>query len=59
MPWVRFLSDFDFRATAAVTIAYKEGMVRSVTTRCANAAISQKKAAKVPTPRREVANGKT
>lgn len=58
MPWVRFLADFDFRATAAVTIAYKEGMVRNVTTRCAKTATSQKKAVKIPTPRREVANGK-
>jgi hypothetical protein len=38
MPWVRFLADFDWRATPAVTYAYKAGTTELVTTPCAVAA---------------------
>lgn len=36
--WVRFLADYDWRATPAVTIAYKADTVANVTTPCAAAA---------------------
>lgn len=38
MAWVRFTADFDFSPIARkghVTIAYKKGMVKNVTTECA------------------------
>lgn len=44
MPRVRFLADFDWRATPAVTIAYKAGTVELVTTPCADAAKAAGKA---------------
>lgn len=37
MPWVRFLADYDWRATPAVTIAFKADTVALVTTPCAAA----------------------
>jgi hypothetical protein len=44
MPWVRFLADYDWRATPAVTIAYKADTVALVTTPCAAAAQAAGKA---------------
>jgi hypothetical protein len=49
MPWVRFLADYDWRATPAVTFAYKAGTVANVTTPCAKAAKAAGKA--TPTER--------
>lgn len=45
--WVRFKEDFDFSPAAPkgfVTIAYKAGMVKNVTTECAEAAFAAEKA---------------
>lgn len=39
MPWVRFTSQWDWRATPAVTIAYRSGQELLVTTACAKAAV--------------------
>ena len=36
--WVQFLEDFDWRASPAVTIAYKAGMIECVTRACAEEA---------------------
>ncbi|MGV3649846.1 MAG: hypothetical protein ACO1OK_00340 [Devosia sp.] len=40
MPWVRFLADHDHKPTRQVTIAYRAGQVRLVTTACAKRAIA-------------------
>ncbi|QIG68370.1 hypothetical protein EVB74_036 [Rhizobium phage RHph_Y3_56_1] len=44
MPWVRFTADYDWRATPAVTLAYKADTVAFVTTPCAAAAKAAGKA---------------
>jgi len=44
MPRVKFTQDFDWRATPAVTMAYKAGTVALVTTPCATAAKAAGKA---------------
>jgi len=36
--WVRFVADFDWRATPAVTFAYKAGTIEFVTRACAEEA---------------------
>ena len=59
MPWLRFISDFDWSPRYGVTIAYLKGMEMSVTRRCAEAAIKTGKAEKLPTPKREAVNGKS
>ena len=56
---VRFTSDFDWSPRYGVTIAYIAGMELNVTTPCAEAALKAGKAEKLPTPKREVVNGKT
>lgn len=53
MPRVRFTQDFDWRATPAVTMAYKAGTVDLVTTPCAEAAIAAGKAEAVQRPKGE------
>lgn len=50
MARVRFTADFDYRATGGSTIAYKKGMVMSVTRRCATLAIAAGKAERVGSP---------
>jgi hypothetical protein len=50
MPWVRFTGDFDFKPKASVTLAYRSGEVKMVTTACARKAISRGKAEKVSKP---------
>jgi hypothetical protein len=50
MPWVRFIKDYDFKPTPAVTIAYKAGMTEYVTRRCATLAIASEKAARAEQP---------
>lgn len=52
MPWVRFIADFDFKPKRAVTIAYRRGMVKMVTTPCANAALAAGKAEPTTKPER-------
>ncbi len=44
MPWVRFIKDFDFKPKPQVTIAYRAGTSRLVTTPCAAAARAAGKA---------------
>lgn len=47
MPWIRFTADYDFSPVALkghVTIAYKAGMVKNVTTECATLAVGADKA---------------
>lgn len=44
MPWVKFIQDFDWRATPAVTFGYKAGSTVLVTTPCAKAAKAAGKA---------------
>lgn len=45
MPWVRFLERFDYHVPGKmVTIAYKAGQVKNVTTPCATMAKSAGKA---------------
>lgn len=53
MPWVRFTADFDFKPKPAVTIAYRAGDDKLVTTPCANAAIALGKATKLPSRKRK------
>jgi hypothetical protein len=50
MPWVRFLAGFDFKPKPAVTIAYRPGDVKLVTTACARAALAAGKAEKTTKP---------
>ena len=45
--WVRFTADFDWKPMPAVTIAYRDGMTLSVTTRCGAAAIDAGKAVRM------------
>lgn len=51
MPWVRFTADFDFKPKPAVTIAYRAGMERLVTTGCARLAIERQRAERVRKPK--------
>ena len=51
MPWIRFTADFDWRPKHGVTIAYKAGMVKLVTTPCAVAAIAAGKAERTVKPK--------
>jgi hypothetical protein len=44
MPWVRFTGDFDFKPKSSVTIAYRRGEEKMVTTPCAAAAVAAGKA---------------
>jgi len=53
MPWVRFVEDFDWRATPAVTLAYKAGTIAIVTTPCAEAAKAAGKAEAAQRPKGE------
>lgn len=47
MPWVRFTEDFDFKPSSSVTIGYRAGQTKLVTTACANAAVAKRKADRV------------
>lgn len=57
MPWVRFTADFDFKPKAAVTVAYKAGDEKMVTTPCAAAAVARGKGEIVNKKRKGAANG--
>mgnify|MGYP003419692103 FL=1 len=41
MPWVRFTTAMDWKPQPMVTIAYLPGMVKNVTRRCADAAVTR------------------
>lgn len=47
MAWLRFTSDYDYRASQGVTIAYKAGMTQNVTARCATLAVAAGKAVRL------------
>lgn len=47
MPKVRFTEDFDFKPMPSVTLAFKAGDQKMVTTACAEAAIAKGKAVAV------------
>lgn len=51
MPWVRFDKDFDWSPKFGVTKAYKAGMVKLVTTRCADRAVEAGRGVKVAKPK--------
>jgi hypothetical protein len=51
MPWVRFLRNFDWTPTPAVTVAFKAGSVKLVTTACARRAIATGAAEKTAKPK--------
>jgi hypothetical protein len=50
MPRVKFLADFDFKPTPQVTIAYRAGQTKLVTTPCSEQAIARGKAKAVDAP---------
>lgn len=50
-PWVQFTADFDFRPKPAVTLAFKAGQRRLVTTPCATAAIAAGRAVPITKPK--------
>lgn len=52
MPWVRFTADFDFKPKPQVTLAFRAGQEKNVTTPCAEAAIAKGKAVKLPRKRK-------
>lgn len=56
MPWVRFSADMDFKPTPQVTIAYRAGDVKLVTTACAKRAVALGRAVRTNKP--EPRNGK-
>lgn len=47
MPHVRFTADFDFKPKPSVTVAFKAGDQKLVTTPCADAAVAAGKAVPV------------
>lgn len=47
MPRVRFTADFDFSPKQGVTIAYKAGTTKLVTTPCAELAVAVGKARRI------------
>ncbi len=49
MVWVKFTQDFSYRQPS-FTIAYKEGMVKNVVRDCADKAVAQGRAEKLPSP---------
>lgn len=57
MPWFHVEQDFDFRPKPGVTIAYKAGMTKLVTTACAKKAEDRGKGSWVPKPKAENADG--
>ncbi|MBP0438425.1 hypothetical protein [Tianweitania sediminis] len=56
MPRVRFLSDFDFKPSAQVTVAYKAGTEKLVKAVCAEKAIAAGKAEEIK-PKAKPADG--
>jgi hypothetical protein len=52
MAWIRFTAPFDFKATPAVTIAYKPG-VYQVTSACATLAVAAGKAVRLKKTRKD------
>lgn len=57
MPRVRFLAAFDFKPSPSVTLAFKAGEEKTVTSACAEAAIGKGKAERIASPRRRSING--
>lgn len=51
MAWLRFTADFDFKPKPAVTLAYKAGQEKLVTTPCAAAAVAAGKAERIRKPK--------
>lgn len=51
MPWVRFMADFDWKPKPAVTLAFRAGEERLVTTPCAAAAVAAGKAERIHKPK--------
>lgn len=59
MPWVKFIANYNFVVTPAVTIAYKAGMVEFVHRRCATLAVAAGRAERTERPEgRFAAKGK-
>jgi hypothetical protein len=52
MPWVRFVSGFDWKPRPQLTIAYRAGQVANVTTPCAAKAVATGKATRLPRARK-------
>lgn len=51
MPWMMFLTDFDYRPTRRVTLAYKAGQTLLIPTAAAEAAEAAGAGKRVPKPR--------
>jgi hypothetical protein len=51
MPWICFTTDFDFRPSRRVTLAYKAGAILLVPTAAAEAAEATGAGRRVPKPR--------
>jgi hypothetical protein len=59
MPWVAFSAPFDWKPKPSVTIAFRNGDVKLVTTACANAAEAKGKGKRTKKPESERRNGST
>jgi hypothetical protein len=57
MPWVRFSADFDFKPKPSLTLAYRAGDEKLVTTPCAQAAVAAGKGTIVKKARKGKADG--
>lgn len=51
MPWFSFMTDFDFRPTRRVTLAYRAGTTLLITTPAAEAAEAAGAGKRVPKPK--------
>ncbi len=57
MPWVRFSQPFDWKPKPSVTIAFRAGDEKLVTTPCAHAAVAAGKGVVVKKSRKGKADG--
>lgn len=56
MPWVEFKERFRFKPEDRVTIVYPAGFIGSVKAACADQAVSEGKAKRLSTPRKNDGN---
>lgn len=50
MPWVRFLSDYDWKPRPSTTVAFRSGDIKFVTRACASRALAAGKAEPIERP---------
>jgi hypothetical protein len=57
MPWVRFTKDMTWKPRSMVSIVFRAGMVKNVTTACAEEAYRRERAVPATNPKRKQTHG--